>query len=34
MKNLGRDLNLINFIKTQKNLKILAKCQNLLTKER
>ena len=34
IKKLGQDLNLIDFIKTQKNLKTLAKCQNLLTKER
>ena len=34
MRKLGKDLNLINHIKTQKNLKTLAKCQNILTKER
>jgi flagellin-specific chaperone FliS len=34
MKKLGKDLNLIDHIKTQKNLKTLAKCQNILTKER
>lgn len=34
MKKLEKDLNLIDHIKTQKNLKTLAKCQNILTKER
>jgi hypothetical protein len=33
MKKLEKDLNLIDFIKTHKNLKTLAKCQNILTKE-
>ena len=34
IKKLSKDLNLIDFVKTQKNLQTLAKCQNLLTKER
>jgi hypothetical protein len=31
---LSTDLNLVQFIKNQKNVQILLKCQNLLSKER